>query len=459
MELKDIKAVYFVGAGGIGMSAIARYFIRKGMVVAGYDKTPSELTKQLEREGALLHYEENVDEIPHACRDPKQCLVIYTPAIPAEHKELQYFRANGFTVEKRAQVLGTLTRTHKGLCVAGTHGKTSTSTMCAHIMHQGHIDCNAFLGGISKNYSTNYIISAESDYVVIEADEFDRSFHWLRPWMSVITATDPDHLDIYGTKEAYLESFRHYTTLIQPGGALIIHRGLEMHADVQPGVKVYEYSRTEGDFHAENIRIDNGTITFDFVSPIENVKDVELGQPVPINIDNGIAAMAMAQLAGCTAEELKYGMKTYRGVDRRFDFKINDSRHVLLSDYAHHPKEIYQSAKSIRELYKGRHITAIFQPHLYTRTRDFYRDFADALSQLDEVILTEIYSAREQPIEGVTSQLIYDNLRPGIEKSIIRKDDVLDLVKQRDFDVLVILGAGDLDNYMPQITKIIENKK
>lgn len=459
MELKDIKAVYFVGAGGIGMSAIARYFIRKGVVVAGYDKTPSELTKQLEREGALLHYEENVDEIPHACRDPKQCLVIYTPAIPAEHKELQYFRANGFTVEKRAQVLGTLTRTHKGLCVAGTHGKTSTSTMCAHIMHQGHIDCNAFLGGISKNYSTNYIISAESDYVVIEADEFDRSFHWLRPWMSVITATDPDHLDIYGTKEAYLESFRHYTTLIQPGGALIIHRGLEMHADVQPGVKVYEYSRTEGDFHAENIRIDNGTITFDFVSPIENVKDVELGQPVPINIDNGIAAMAMAQLAGCTAEELKYGMKTYRGVDRRFDFKINDSRHVLLSDYAHHPKEIYQSAKSIRELYKGRHVTAIFQPHLYTRTRDFYRDFADALSQLDEVILTEIYPAREQPIEGVTSQLIYDNLRPGIEKSIIRKDDVLDLVKQRDFDVLVILGAGDLDNYMPQITKIIENKK
>ena len=459
MELKDIKAVYFIGAGGIGMSAIARYFLHKGIVVAGYDKTSTPLTLQLEKEGMLIHYDENIDEIPAACKDPRSCLVIYTPAIPAEHKELVFFRENNFGIEKRAQVLGTLTRTHKGLCVAGTHGKTSTSTMCAHIMHQSHIDCNAFLGGISKNYSTNYIISAESDYVVIEADEFDRSFHWLRPWMSVITATDPDHLDIYGTKEAYLESFRHYTTLIQPGGALIIHCGLEMHADVQPGVKVYEYSRTEGDFHAENIRIDNGTITFDFVSPIENVKDVELGQPVPINIDNGIAAMAMAQLAGCTAEELKYGMKTYRGVDRRFDFKINDSRHVLLSDYAHHPKEIYQSAKSIRELYKGRHITAIFQPHLYTRTRDFYRDFADALSQLDEVILTEIYPAREQPIEGVTSQLIYDNLRPGIEKSIIRKDDVLDLVKQRDFDVLVILGAGDLDNYMPQITKIIENKK
>ena len=459
MELKDIKSVYFVGAGGIGMSAIARYFIRKGIVVAGYDKTPSELTKQLEREGMLLHYEENPEEIPHACRKPASCLVVYTPAIPADHKELVYFRENGFTIEKRAQVLGTLTRTHKGLCVAGTHGKTSTSTMCAHIMHQSHLDCNAFLGGISKNYGTNYILSDQSDFVVIEADEFDRSFHWLRPWMSVITATDPDHLDIYGTKEAYLESFRHYTTLIQPGGALIIHRGLEMKQDCQEGVKVYEYSRDEGDFHAENIRIDNGNITFDFVSPIECVKNVELGQPVPINIDNGIAAMAMAQLNGCTAEELKYGMKTYRGVDRRFDFKIKNDRHVLLSDYAHHPKEIYQSAKSIRELYRNRRITAIFQPHLYTRTRDFNKDFASALSQLDEVILCDIYPAREQPIPGVTSKLIYDNLAEGVKKSMIHKEDVLDLVKSRDFDVLVILGAGDLDNYVPQIAKIIEAKE
>ena len=459
MELKDIKAVYFVGAGGIGMSAIARYFIRKGVVVAGYDKTPSELTKQLEREGALLHYEENTDEIPHACRDPKQCLVIYTPAIPAEHKELQYFRANGFTVEKRAQVLGTLTRTHKGLCVAGTHGKTSTSTMCAHIMHQGHIDCNAFLGGISKNYSTNYIISAESDYVVIEADEFDRSFHWLRPWMSVITATDPDHLDIYGTKEAYLESFRHYTTLIQPGGALIIHKNLEMKADVQEGVKVYDYSRDEGDFHAENIVIDNGNITFDFVSPIETVKGIELGQPVPINIENSVAAMAMAQLNGCNAEELRYGMKTFQGAVRRFDYKVRTPHHVFLSDYAHHPNEIFQSAKSLRELYKDRKITAIFQPHLYTRTRDFYKEFADALSQLDEVILCDIYPARELPIEGVTSKLIYDNLKPGVEKSMVHKEDVLELVKNRDFDVLVVLGAGDLDNLCPQITKIIESKE
>ena len=458
MNINAIKAVYFVGAGGIGMSAIARYFLKKGLVVAGYDKTPSDLTRQLEKEGMLIHYEENLDEIPHVCKQKENCLVIYTPAIPESHQELTFFRTNGFEIQKRAQVLGALTQAHKGLCVAGTHGKTTTSTMCAHIMHQSHLDCNAFLGGISKNYGTNYILS-DSDYVVIEADEFDRSFHWLRPWMSVITATDPDHLDIYGTKEAYLESFRHYTELIQPGGALIIHRDLEMKEHLQDGVKRYDYSLTEGDFHAENIRIENGEITFDFISPIENVRNVDLGQPVPINIENSIAAMAMAQLNGCTAEELKYGMRTYAGVDRRFDFKIKTDRLVFLSDYAHHPKEIYQSAKSIRELYKDRHITAIFQPHLYTRTRDFYKEFAEALSQLDEVILTEIYPAREQPIEGVTSQLIYDNLAPGVKKRMIRKDEVTDFIKSHEFEVLIILGAGDLDNQVPQITKILNSKK
>ena len=458
MELKDIKAVYFIGAGGIGMSAIARYFIKNGLVVGGYDKTPSALTAQLEAEGMLIHYEENVDEIPLDCKKPQSALIIYTPAIPDSHKELQFFRQNGFEIQKRAQVLGTLTRQHKGLCVAGTHGKTTTSTMCAHIMHQSHLDCNAFLGGISKNYGTNYILS-NSDYVVIEADEFDRSFHWLRPWMTVITSTDPDHLDIYGTKEAYLESFRHYTELIQSGGALIIHRNLEMKESLPDGVRRYDYALDEGDFHAENIRIDNGDITFDFVSPIENVSHIKLGQPIPINIENGVAAMAMAQLAGCTAQELRIGMLTFGGVDRRFDFKINTPELVFLSDYAHHPKEILQSARSMRELYRDRKITAIFQPHLFTRTRDFYRDFADALSILDEVILTEIYPAREEPIEGVTSQLIFDHLRPGIEKQLIRKDDVLQLVKSRTFDVLIVLGAGDLDNLVPQMAKLLTSRK
>lgn len=439
------------------MSAIARYFLHKGVTVAGYDKTPSALTAQLEREGMPIHYDEDAEKIPQACKQASSCLIIYTPAIPAEHKELAFFRDNGFEIEKRAQVLGTLTRTHKGLCVAGTHGKTTTSTICAHILHNSHIDCNAFLGGISKNYATNYILS-DSDYVVIEADEFDRSFHWLRPWMSVITATDPDHLDIYGTKEAYLESFRKYSTLIQPGGALIIHTGLEMEADLREGVRRYEYSRDSGDFHAENIRIGNGEIVFDFISPLECVPDVRLGQPIPINIENGIAAMAMAQLNGCTAEELRDGMATYAGVDRRFDFKIKNDRIVFLSDYAHHPKEIYQSAKSIRELYKDKRITAIFQPHLYTRTRDFYQDFANSLSQLDEVVLCDIYPAREQPIPGVTSKLIYDNLKPGVKREMIHKEDVLDYVRSNDFEVLMVLGAGDLDNYVPQIKEILENK-
>lgn len=457
MEYKDIKSVYFVGAGGIGMSALVRFFLGKGCNVGGYDKTPSELTEKLIEEGAKIHYAEDVDAIDECFKQKDSTLVVYTPAIPAGHKELVYFQTGGFAVQKRAQVLGTLTMSHKGLCVAGTHGKTTTSTMAAHLLHESHVDCNAFLGGISKNYGTNYILS-DSEYVVIEADEFDRSFHWLRPYMTVITATDPDHLDIYGTKEAYLESFRKYTTLIKPGGALIIHKGLEMKADVQDGVKVYEYSRNEGDFHAENIKIGNGEIIFDFVHPEGVVKDIQLGVPVSINIENGIAAMALAILNGVTEEELRSGMKSFSGVDRRFDFKVKSDKMVFLSDYAHHPNEIDACVKSIRELYAGKKIAAVFQPHLYTRTRDFYKEFAAALSGLDAVYLCDIYPARELPIEGVTSKLIYDNLRPGIEKHLISKDDILEVARKADFDVLVSLGAGDIENYVPQITEILKGK-
>ena len=454
MNRKEIKSVYFIGAGGIGMSALVRYFLHKGYKVAGYDKTPSELTEKLIEEGAQIHYEENVEAIDACFKQKESTLVVYTPAIPAEHKEMAYFREHGFEVLKRAQVLGALTESYKGLCVAGTHGKTTTSTMAAHLLHQSHVDCNAFLGGISKNYGTNYIFS-DSDYVVIEADEFDRSFHWLRPYMTVITATDPDHLDIYGTKEAYLESFRHYTTLIQPGGALIIHKGLEMKADVQEGVRVYEYSREEGDFHAENIRIGGGEIVFDFVHPAGVVKDIQLGVPVSINIDNGIAAMALAILNGVSDEELREGMKSFGGVDRRFDFKVKTDKVVFLSDYAHHPNEIEQSVKSVRALYEDKKIAAIFQPHLYTRTRDFYKEFASALSLLDSVYLCDIYPAREFPIEGVTSELIYDNLRPGMEKHLIHKEDILDVARKKDFDVLISLGAGDIENFVPEITAIL----
>lgn len=454
-----MKSVYFVGAGGIGMSALERYFLSKGLVVAGYDRTSCQLTEELRAEGADIHYEDNPDLIPMACRDKEETLVVYTPAIPADHKELNYFRTNEFDIQKRAQVLGTLTRTMKGLCVAGTHGKTSTSSMTAHLLHESHVGCNAFLGGITKNYGTNYLLSDKSDYVVIEADEFDRSFHHLRPYATVITATDADHLDIYGTEEAYLESFRHYTNLIQPGGALIIHRGLKMKEDLQDGVRRYDYSRDEGDFHAENIRVGGGHIVFDFVSPFGNIANVELGVPVSINIENGIAAMALAQIAGATADEIRSAMASFQGVVRRFDFALKNDRHVLLSDYAHHPAEIKQSILSIREVFNGRKITAIFQPHLYTRTRDFYKDFADSLSLLDEVILTEIYPAREQPIPGVTSQLIFDNLRPDMQRRIVEKKDLPEVLRSEDFDVLVVLGAGDVDNMVPQFKDILEAKE
>ena len=453
---ENMKAVYFVGAGGIGMSALERYFLSQGLVVGGYDRTPCALTEELRAEGADIHYEDNPDLIPEACRDPQETLVVYTPAIPESHRELTYFRQGGFDIQKRAQVLGTLTRSMKGLCVAGTHGKTTTTSMCAHLLHESAVGCNAFLGGITKNYGTNYLLDKESEYVVIEADEFDRSFHQLRPFATVVTATDADHLDIYGTEEAYLESFAHYTSLIQPGGALVVHRGLKMQERLQPGVRRYDYSRTEGDFHAENIRIGGGRILFDFVSPLGNIADVELGVPVSINIDNGIAALALAQLAGAGEAELRRAMATFAGVDRRFDFVLKNDRHVLLSDYAHHPAEIRQSILSVREVFDGRKISAVFQPHLYTRTRDFYKEFADSLSLLDEVFLTDIYPARELPIEGVTSQLIYDNLRPDMPKHLVAKSQLVEALKHSDTDVLIVLGAGDVVDLMPELKAVIE---
>lgn len=458
MNIKAIKSVYFVGAGGIGMSALVRYFLSKGKTVAGYDRTPTPLTQNLIAEGAQIHYEEDVNLIPEACKNKENTLIILTPAIPEEHKELCFFRNNGFEIQKRSQVLGTITHSSKGLCVAGTHGKTTTSTMTAHLFRQSRVECTAFLGGISKNYGTNLLLSSKSPYTVIEADEFDRSFHWLSPFMSVITSTDPDHLDIYGTAEAYLESFEHYTELIQPGGALIIRKGIKLIPKTQPGVKIYTYSKDDGDFHAENIRIGNGEIIIDFVAPNTRICDIALGVPVSINIENGVAAMALAHLNGVTDEEIKRGMASFKGVDRRFDFKIKNDHLVFLSDYAHHPSEIRQSVISMRELYQDKKITAVFQPHLYTRTRDFYKEFADSLSLLDEVILVDIYPAREEPISGITSKLIYDSLRPGIKKSMCKKEDILNVIKEKEIEVLITLGAGDIDDYVPEICKILENK-
>ncbi len=458
MNTNTLKAVYFVGAGGIGMSALVRYFLSKGKAVGGYDRTASALTEKLRQEGADIHYEDNVALIPEVFLNPETTLIVYTPAIPAEHKELTYFREHNFKIQKRAQVLGMITQTERGLCVAGTHGKTTTSTMAAFLLDNSHVKCNAFLGGISKNYGTNLLVSDQSDFVVIEADEFDRSFHWLTPYATVITATDSDHLDIYGTHEAYLESFRKYTSLIRPDGYLIIKKGIDLQPDVKEGVTVYTYSDKEGDFHAENIRIGNGEIFFDFISPLGNIKDVQLGVPVYVNIENGIAAMALAQIGGATAEEIKAAMPQFKGVDRRFDFKLKNDHIVFLSDYAHHPAEIKQSVSSLRMLYPHKKLTAIFQPHLYTRTRDFYKDFADSLSLLDEVILLDIYPARELPIEGVTSKLIYNNLRPGIEKTMCHKEDLIELLKTKKIEVLITLGAGDVDNYVTPIYELLKDR-
>ncbi len=458
MDVNTLKSVYFIGAGGIGMSALVRYFLSKGKKVGGYDRTPSELTMKLIEEGADIHYEEAPEKIPAEFKDPESTLVVYTAAMPEDHILLQYFRKHGFTIYKRAQVLGMLTRSSKGLCAAGTHGKTTTSTMTAHLLHQSQVGCDAFLGGISKNYGTNLLLSDSSAYVVIEADEFDRSFHWLSPYATIITSTDADHLDIYGTEEAYLESFNHYTSLIQPGGSLVIREGIRLQPRLQEGVRLYTYSSESGDFHAENIRIGGGEIVFDYVSPLGNISDVQLGVPVAINIENGIAAMALAQLSGVSNEEIKTGMASFRGVDRRFDFKIKTDKVVYLSDYAHHPEEIKQSILSMRALYGDKKLTGIFQPHLYTRTRDFYQEFAESLSLLDEVILTDIYPARELPIEGVSSQLIYDNLRPDIDKILCTKEEVIDILKKKEIEVLMTLGAGDIENYAPQICEILNER-
>lgn len=382
------------------MSALVRYFLAKGYPVAGYDKTPSELTEKLLAEGAEIVYDESASLIPSYCRDARSTLVVRTPAVPDTHAGLSYFRENGFTIIKRAELLGEITRSSKGLCFAGTHGKTTTSSMAAHIFHQSGIGCNAFLGGILKNYDSNLILDNKSPYSIIEADEYDRSFHHLSPYMAVITATDPDHLDIYGTREAYLESFSHFTSLIRPGGCLVMHKGIAATPRTQEGVQVYEYAGSEeSDFYARNIRIGNGEIVFDFVTPREVIPDISLGVPVQINIENGVAAMAIAWLNGIPAEAIRQAMASFKGAKRRFDYWLKTDKCVLIDDYAHHPDEIRASIQSVRALYPDKKISAIFQPHLYSRTRDFAGDFAKALSLLDELILTEIYPAREQPID------------------------------------------------------------
>ena len=442
---------YFLGIGGIGMSALARYFHTKGFQVAGYDRTETKLTKELQAEGITVSFNENVSEIPFVYTKPENTLVILTPAIPANHPQLKYFQANNYSIQKRAQVLGDITRQSKGICIAGTHGKTTTSTIAAHLLYQSQVSCNAFLGGIANNYNTNLLLSAESNLVVIEADEYDRSFHQLSPYMAVITSADPDHLDIYETADAFRESFEHFTSLIRPGGALVMRKGIDIMPQLQKGVKLYTYSMNDGgDFTAENIRTVNGEIHFDFVTPNDRLSDVRLGVPVQINVENSVAAMALAWLNGVSFDELRTGISSFSGIYRRFNVVYKSDKIVYMDDYAHHPSELKASIASIRNLYPDRKIIGIFQPHLYTRTRDFASAFAEALSQLDELILLDIYPARELPIEGVDSELILRDVKLK-NKTLCSKENLLPLLKEKELDVLVTFGAGDIDKLVPLI--------
>ncbi len=457
--MKEFDSLYFVGAGGIGMAALERYFLAQGKRVAGYDRTSSDLTRALEHEGVHIDYDEDPALIPDYCLDPERTLVVYTPAVPDTHRGLTYFRNHGFDVVKRAALLGVVTSQSLGLCFAGTHGKTTTSSMAAHILHSSGIGCNAFLGGVLRNYDSNLLLSKTSPYSVIEADEFDRSFHHLRPYVAVVTSTDPDHLDIYGTAENYLESFAHFTELIKPNGALIVHTGLALKPRVQEGVKIYSYSRDEGDFHAANIRKGDGEIVFDLVTPWETVSDINLGVPVDINIDNAIAAMAACRLVNVPHEAMRQAMSTFMGPKRRFEFWIKEpGEHgrVMIDDYAHHPGELRASIASVRDLYPGRRLTVIFQPHLYSRTRDFAPEFAAALSLADEVILLPIYPAREAPIPGVTSEMLLEQVTCA-KKIIYSKENLIRSINLSNFDVLLTAGAGDIANLLEQIC--VEFKK
>lgn len=455
------KKLYFVGAGGIGMANLVRYYLAHGAAVAGYDRAPSELTAALEKEGLQFTDLDDRNAIPEPFRNPDDTLVVYTPAIPEDNDILRYFRQNGFRVIKRAALLGRITEHTDGICVAGSHGKTTTSSMIANILRGTEAGCTAFLGGILRNTGSNLVLNEKSRYSVIEADEYDRSFHQLHPWLAVVTSTDPDHLDIYGDEEHYLEAFSIFTSLIRPGGHLLVHTGLKFKPAPGPDVTVATYSGgSEGDWHAEDITYGDGTITFTLVGPDGlRIERLSPGVPVDINIDNAVAAAAAAITAGATPEQVREGLASFRGAKRRFEIWRDgrDGGTVLIDDYAHSPNEIRASIRSVRKLFTGKDLTVIFQPHLYTRTRDFAPDFADALSECDHLVMPEIYPARELPIPGISSHTILDAVK-GPQKTYCERKDLLNLIKNSNFDVLMTLGAADIDRLLPEISHILEEK-
>ncbi|MDE7110946.1 MAG: UDP-N-acetylmuramate--L-alanine ligase [Muribaculaceae bacterium] len=451
----ESKNIYFVGAGGIGMAALERYFLNRGCKVAGYDRTRSDLTDALINEGVHIDFDDDPALIPSDFRNPADTMVVYTPAIPESHRGLQWFCNNGFKPVKRAAVLGRVTQQLKALCFAGTHGKTTTSSMAAHLLEVSGVGSNAFLGGVLRNYGTNYLLKPESPFAVVEADEYDRSFHHLRPYVAVITSTDPDHLDIYGTEEAYLESFARFTELIRPDGFLLIHSGLKLKPRVAEGVTVYTYGANGGDFHAVNIDMGHGQITFDLVTPDgATIKGISLGVPVEINIDNAIAACGAVWLAGhndIAPAHYREAMASFLGAKRRFEFWLKTPEHIVIDDYAHHPDELRASISSVRRLYPGKPLTVAFQPHLFSRTRDFAPDFATALSLADNVMILPIYPAREQPIPGVDSEMILRDVTSA-RKSIVSREELLRRVSDEKPELLLTVGAGDINLLLPEIT-------
>jgi len=459
--MAEYRNIYFIGIGGIGMSAIARHFKAIGYNVAGYDKTRTKLTDEIEAEGISVTFDDDVNTIAEIYKDKELTKVVVTPAIPQDNQILNFFKNGGYDMMKRAAMLGELTSKSDAICIAGTHGKTTTSTLTAHILKNSSVGCSAFLGGISTNYDTNYWSNTASNFVVTEADEYDRSFLSLHPFLSLITAMDADHLDIYGTKDEVIKAFKQFANLTTVGGSLVYKLGLPISDDdVNEDVELFTYSRddTDADFYAFDIKLSNGRYKFSISTPFGIVRNITLGLPGKHNVENAVAAAALAMLAGAEEDEVRNAMKTFKGNRRRFQYRIEEKDVVLIDDYAHHPEEIKTMLSSVKEMYDGRKVTVVFQPHLYTRTRDFADGFAKSLSIADRVLLLDIYPARELPIEGVNSQMLADKMK-GVDVTLTDKDKLIDDILSKPLDVLIMMGAGNIDALVPKVEARIKEIK
>ena len=459
-EITSYSRIFFVGIGGIGMSALARYFLAAGYEVAGYDRTPSPITDALGEEGAVIIFSDEVEQIPEKFRDVRRrgdTLVIYTPAVPRGHPVFSYFAANGYEIYKRAEVLGMISDRMRAVAVAGTHGKTTTSTMIAHILKQSVLDCTAFLGGISKNYGSNLLLG-ESSWVVLEADEFDRSFLHLHPSLAVVTSMDADHLDVYGDTEHMRESFHQFMGQVREGGKIIVHNSLEVNRQVNNRVDWFTYGlEGEADYRATELRFADGYHIFTAYTPEGAIKDIRLGLPGRVNVENALAAIAVAHLMGVSDESIARSLFLFQGVRRRFDIRVRQGKYVYIDDYAHHPSELRAAIGSAREMFPGKKITGIFQPHLYSRTRDFATEFAASLEMLDRIILLPVYPAREEPLPGITSEIILEKIKKK-EKTLINKEEVTGMIRKDPPEVLMTLGAGDIDRLTEPLEQLYRER-